>query len=79
MSTHAPQLPHDDELLTTSACANLLLVSKETLERWRCEGGPDRPPFIKYPGKRGRVVYSLRAIRAYLAARQFTSTSEYSK
>ena len=76
-SSNATGLPNDtDEFLTTEECAKFLRVSAVTLERWRCEGGPDHPPYIKFPGKRGRVVYSQRALLTWLTGRERSSTSQ---
>lgn len=66
----------DDDLLTTEECARWLKVSTSTLERYRMLGGDAGPPFIKGPGKRQRVTYSVGDVRAWLAKNRRSSTSD---
>jgi len=59
-------------LLTTREAATLLRISRQTLERMRCEGSG--PPFIKI----GRNVrYSQQDLIDWMGARRVRSTSEF--
>lgn len=63
-------------LISTEA-AELLRISKRTLERMRVDG--TGPRYLKAgPGKRSRVLYRESDIIAWLERRSFGSTSEYS-
>lgn len=73
-----PTLPHGasfEELLTTDEAARFLKLSRSTLERYRVSGWPEIP-FIKIGGKRGRVLYRLSDLLAFIEASQRTSTSD---
>lgn len=61
-------------LLTRRQLATLLHVSVQTLERWALQG--DGPPYIRLCGKKGRVVYRLSDVSAWLDSRRRNSTSE---
>jgi predicted DNA-binding transcriptional regulator AlpA len=62
-------------LISTEA-AELLRISKRTLERMRVDG--TGPRYLKAgPGKRSRVLYRESDILAWLERRSFGSTSEY--
>ena len=74
MSHAAPALL----FLTTIEVANLLRISRRTLERMRVEG--TGPRYIKVgPGKRSRVLYRQGDVEEWLERFHFTSTSEYAK
>lgn len=62
--------------LTSEETAELLKISRRTLERMRLTG--DGPPFMKIgSGKRSRVLYKHADIADWLEGRLFRSTSEY--
>lgn len=63
-------------LLTSKETAELLRISKRTLERMRVEGGG--PRYLKVgPGKRSRVLYRQDEVLRWLQSFSFASTSEY--
>ena len=73
-----PVKPTPPELtfLTSVEAADLLRVSRRTLERMRIEG--TGPRYLKVgPGKRSRVIYRQTDIIAWLDRQSFASTSEY--
>ena len=62
--------------LTSEETAELLKISRRTLERLRLNG--EGPPFMKIgSGKRSRVLYKQSDIADWLESRLFRSTSEY--
>lgn len=62
--------------LTSNEAADLLRLSRRTLERWRLEG--NGPRYIKLgAGKRSRVVYRETEIEAWVSRSSYGSTSEY--
>ncbi len=62
--------------LTSEETAELLKISRRTLERMRLTG--DGPPFMKIgSGKRSRVLYKQSHITEWLENRIYRSTSEY--
>lgn len=62
--------------LTSNEAADLLRLSRRTLERWRLEG--NGPRYIKLGvGKRSRVVYREAEIEAWVSRSSYGSTSEY--
>lgn len=66
--------PHP-ELMTTAQAADLLHLKPQTLRKWRVTGAGPRYIRLGAPG-RGRVVYAVRDIQLWLAARAHRSTSE---
>ena len=73
-----PLKPTPPELtfLTSVEAADLLRVSRRTLERMRIEG--TGPRYLKVgPGKRSRVIYRQTDIIGWLDRQSFASTSEY--
>lgn len=62
----------DDRYLTTKEAARVLGISHRTMEGWRLTG--EGPPFCR-AGRR-RVLYSLLALKDYLAERTFRNTGE---
>lgn len=63
-------------LLTSNETADLLRISRRTLERMRVEG--NGPRYLKVGGgKRSRVLYREGEILAWLERNSFGSTSEY--
>ena len=73
-----PVKPTPPELtfLTSVEAADLLRVSRRTLERMRIEG--TGPRYLKVgPGKRSRVIYRQTDIITWLDRQSFASTSEY--
>ncbi len=64
--------------LTSNEAAELLRLSRRTLERMRLEGSG--PRYVKLgSGKRSRVVYRLAEIESWTHALSFGSTSEYGR
>ena len=64
--------------LTTIEVAELLRLSRRTLERMRVEG--TGPRYLKAgPGKRSRVLYREADVLTWLERYQFGSTSEYGR
>lgn len=64
--------------LTTIEVADLLRISRRTLERMRVEG--TGPRYLKVgPGKRSRVLYRQQEVEDWLARFNFASTSEYKR
>ena len=64
--------------LTTIEVAEILRISRRTLESMRVEG--TGPRYIKVgPGKRARVLYREADVLAWLSRYQFGSTSEYGR
>ncbi len=62
--------------LTTIEVAEVLRISRRTLERMRVEG--TGPQYLKVgPGKRSRVLYREQDVLDWLNRYQFGSTSEY--
>jgi predicted DNA-binding transcriptional regulator AlpA len=62
--------------LISSEAADLMRISRRTLERMRVDG--TGPRYIKAgPGKRSRVLYRQSEIVAWLEKRSYGSTSEY--
>jgi len=62
--------------LTTIEVAEMLRVSRSTLERMRVDG--TGPRYLKVgPGKRSRVIYREQEILTWLETFNFGSTSEY--
>lgn len=63
-------------LISTEA-ADLLRISRRTLERMRVDG--TGPRYLKVgPGKRSRVLYRQSEVLAWLERQSYGSTSEYS-
>ena len=68
--------PPELTFLTSVEAADLLRVSRRTLERMRIEG--TGPRYLKVgPGKRSRVIYRQTDIITWLDRQSFASTSEY--
>lgn len=64
--------------LTTIEVAEMLRLSRRTLERMRVEG--TGPRYLKAgPGKRSRVLYREADVVAWIDRFQFGSTSEYGR
>lgn len=62
--------------LTSNEAADLLRISRRTLERMRVDGSG--PPYVKVgAGKRSRVLYREIEIDAWLTKFTYGSTSEY--
>lgn len=62
--------------LTTVEVAELLRISRRTLEGMRVEG--TGPRYLKVgPGKRSRVIYREQEVVTWLEQFNFRSTSEY--
>ncbi len=60
-------------LMTTPEAASYLRLSKSLIDKYRVFGGG--PLFAKLGG---RIVYSKEDLDAWISARKFSSTSEYS-
>jgi predicted DNA-binding transcriptional regulator AlpA len=64
--------------LTTIEVAEMLRISRRTLERMRVEG--TGPRFLKVgPGKRSRVIYRQQDVSEWIDRFRFGSTSEYGR
>ena len=63
-----------DTLLTPPEAAARMRLAKQTLARWRCEGGG--PRYVRLSGN--RVAYRAADIDAWLEARIMRHTSERS-
>ncbi len=64
-------------LISTEA-ADLLRISRRTLERMRVDG--TGPRYLKVgPGKRSRVLYRQSELLAWLERQTYGSTSEYNR
>ncbi len=64
--------------LTTIEVAEMLRISRRTLERMRVDG--TGPRYVKVgPGKRSRVLYRQTDVEAWLSRFNFGSTSEYGR
>ncbi len=64
--------------LTTIEVAEVLRISRRTLERMRVDG--TGPRYLKVgPGKRSRVLYRQQDVEDWLAKFHFGSTSEYGR
>ena len=61
-------------LLTTDEAAEVLRLSRRTLEGWRVKGGG--PPFCRFGKDRGRVFYIRRDLDAWVDEQTRTSTSD---
>lgn len=62
-------------LISTEA-ADLLRISRRTLERMRVDG--TGPRYLKVgPGKRSRVLYRQSEVLAWLEKQTYASTAEY--
>lgn len=62
--------------LTSEETAELLKISRRTLERMRVTG--EGPPFMKAgAGKRSRVLYKQSDVTGWLESNTYNSTSEY--
>lgn len=63
--------------LNTAELAELLRIKEQTARVWRLRG--TGPPFIRLgSSRRGRVVFELGAVKAWLASRSFRSNSQES-
>ena len=64
--------------LTTIEVAEILRISRRTVERMRVEG--TGPRYLKVgPGKRSRVIYRQQDVEAWVSGFNFGSTSEYGR
>lgn len=64
--------------LTTIEVAEVLRISRRTLERMRVEG--TGPRFLKVgPGKKARVLYRQTDVMDWLGRHEYGSTSEYGR
>ena len=64
--------------LTTIEVAEMLRISRRTLERMRVEG--TGPRYLKVgPGKRSRVLYRQGDVEEWIARFHYGSTSEYGR
>jgi hypothetical protein len=61
-------------LIDSKTAAPLIGVSPGTLENWRVSGSG--PPFLKTPGRTGKVMYDPADIAAWREQRRFASTAE---
>ena len=59
------------ELLTTDEAADCLRIAKQTLARWRCEGGG--PPYVKLGSK---VLYPRDGITTFVGGRLIQATAQ---
>jgi predicted DNA-binding transcriptional regulator AlpA len=64
--------------LISAEAADLLRISRRTLERMRVDG--TGPRYLKVgPGKRSRVLYRQSEVLAWLERQTYGSTSEYKR
>lgn len=62
-------------LLNTQAAAAFIGIASGTLENWRYQGYG--PRFVKSsPSRRGKVLYRVEDLTAWLEANLYSSTSE---
>lgn len=61
------------EFVDTAALARLLKILPQSVRRWRMTGAG--PRFVRLGGPKGRVVYELDEVKAWIQARTFTSTA----
>ena len=61
--------------LNAVEAATFIGAAAQTLAKWRCNGGG--PPFIRL--SRGRIMYAVDDLIAWMDARRVTSTSEVTK
>jgi hypothetical protein len=76
MATMVPD-EFDDAILTTAETARLIRLSVSTLERMRAHGDSGLAYIKLGKGKRAKVGYRRRDVKAWLDAQRFNSTSEY--
>ena len=63
--------------IDTNKLAELFGVKIQTVRLWRCKG--TGPPYLRIGAPvHGRIVYDLAAVQAWLAGREYRSTSEES-
>jgi len=60
--------------LTGKQLAEVLGIKPQTLRVWRWRG--DGPPYIRFGGLHGRVIYRATDVDKWLAERTFRNTSE---
>jgi hypothetical protein len=70
-SQNFAKLPDDDVLISTDMLPSILMVSTQTLARWRCEGSG--PSFHKAGRK---VLYRAGDVRQWLAQHAHNHTSD---
>ena len=63
-----------DILIPSREAAAFIGVSPATLDNWRVRG--DGPPFLKTPGRTGKVLYDPADIEAWRIQRRFSSTAQ---
>lgn len=75
-SSSSPDLFEEGEVLLLNAdAARLLRWKPQTLRKKRLNG--DGPPYVRLGnGRRSRVAYRLSDLKAWVAARIFTSTAQ---
>jgi hypothetical protein len=59
--------------LNSKAAARILGLSAKTLANWRVKGAG--PAFVKSPGQRGAVRYTLKSLQTWQASHLRSSTS----
>jgi excisionase family DNA binding protein len=64
-------MPHISDLLTPDEAAACLRCAKQTLARWRCEGGG--PAYVKMGA---RVLYRRADLDAWVAGRRVLATAQ---
>lgn len=62
-----PTLEELDRLIDEKEAAPMIGVKRQTLAKWRMDGNPDAPPFVKV-GRSCR--YKLSTIKSWIASRQ---------
>jgi len=62
------------QLCSTAQAAEILCLKPQTLRVWRWKG--IGPRYIRYGKARGRVMYRVDDLEAWLESRSFASTSE---
>lgn len=62
-----------DRLLDEKVVAAMVGMQRQTLAKWRMDGNPDAPPFVRI-GRSAR--YKLSTVRAWIASRQEISCTQ---
>lgn len=62
-----------DRLMDEKEAAKMVGMQRQTLAKWRMDGNPDAPPFVRI-GRSAR--YKLSTVRAWIASRQEISCTQ---
>lgn len=64
------------QLLTTAEVAQILGYKPQTIRAWRSRG--ESPPYVRFGGPKGRALYDVDDLSAWLETKKANSTSEES-